>query len=170
LKLASSDFGVWLIIAIIFGIAKMWNRFASSAPDDDEPAPPPARPRPQPRPRPQARPSVPPPPRRQVERNVPPVAKPVTQPTWETAPKDLREFMERLTRTVQPKPASPPPIARPAPPPAPKPAAPTPAPVAAKPAPTPARRASPWIEAFRDRQNLRNIIIANEIIGPPRGA
>jgi hypothetical protein len=36
--------------------------------------------------------------------------------------------------------------------------------------PPPLRRNSPWVEALRDRQNLRNIIIANEIIGPPRGA
>jgi len=165
LKQAASDFGVWLIIAIIFGIAKMWNRFTSTAPDD-EPAPPPARPRL----RPQARPAAPLPPRRQVERSVPPVAKPVTQPPWEVAPKDLREFVERLTGAGQPKPVTPPPIAHPPPPPPPKPAAPTPAPAAAKPSPAPARRASPWVEAFRDRQKLRNIIIANEIIGPPRGA
>jgi hypothetical protein len=151
MKLASVDF-VWLIIAAVFAIAKMWSKFATSqAEDDDVPASPPVRPRPQARP------------------VVPPVAKPVTRPTWEASPEDLRKFMERLTRPPQPKTATPPPVV---PPPPPKPATPppTPAPVAAKPTPQPSRRTSPWAEAFRDRQNLRNIIIANEIIGPPRGA
>jgi hypothetical protein len=146
MKLAAGDF-VWLIVVAVFAIAKMWSKFATSQSEDDDGPTPPTTP---PRPRPQVR----------------PVIKPVTQTKWEVAPKDLREFMQQLTRPPQPKPA-PPPIA---PPPVPKPAAPPPAPVAAKAAPEPPRRSSPWVAALRDRQNLRNIIIANEIIGPPRGA
>jgi hypothetical protein len=153
MKLASGDSYIWLIIAIVFGVAKMWSKFATAQPaEDDEPAPQPVAPRP----RPQARPSV------------PPVAKPPRPTTWQASPEDLRKFMERLTQPSAPKPAASPPIA---PPPVPTPAKPTPsAPVAAKTMPPPSRRSSPWVEALRDRQNLRNIIIANEIIGPPRGA
>jgi hypothetical protein len=29
-------------------------------------------------------------------------------------------------------------------------------------------RASQWMEALRDRNNIRNIIISAEIIGPPK--
>jgi hypothetical protein len=36
------------------------------------------------------------------------------------------------------------------------------------PSPSKVSRAAQWIEALRDRQNLRNIIIAAEIIGPPK--
>jgi len=164
MKLAAADFAVWLIIAIIVGIGKLWTKFATSQPDDDQRAPPPVRPRPRPQPLSS---------RRAVERNVPPAVKPVTGPTWEAAPKDLREFLERLTRPAQPQPVTPPPpLPLPAkPPPAPKPAASAPAPVAAKASvPEPASRAARWTEALRDPQNLRNIIISAEIIGPPRGA
>ena len=66
--------------------------------------------------------------------------------------------MERLTRRPQPKPAAAPPPAEPAA-----------APVAKTPVPEPPRRSSPWVVALRDRQNLRNIIISAELIGPPRG-
>jgi hypothetical protein len=36
------------------------------------------------------------------------------------------------------------------------------------PAPAQSSRASQWTDALRDRQNIRNIIVAYEIIGPPR--
>jgi hypothetical protein len=164
LKLAASDFSIWLIIAIIVGVAKMWNKFVTSQSDDSETAVPPARPRPQPRPI--ARPATSLPSRRQVERRVPPVARPVTETTWEVPPRDLREFMERLTQPPQAKPA--PPTVAPPPLPKPAPLPPPPAPAAAKSVPPPPPRTSPWVEALRDQQNLRNIIIANEIIGRPR--
>jgi hypothetical protein len=40
--------------------------------------------------------------------------------------------------------------------------------IADAPAPAQSSRASQWTEALRDRQNIRNIIVAYEIIGPPR--
>ena len=51
----------------------------------------------------------------------------------------------------------------PPPPPAPPEPVATPATVPAKPS-----RKNPWAEALRDRQNIRNIIISAEIIGPPK--
>ena len=79
--------------------------------------------------------------------------------------------MEQLQRKLQPQPvarAAPPPT----PPPAPKPEAPPPAPKAEPPlaAAVSPSRASAWTEALRDKQNIRNIIISAEIIGPPKGA
>ena len=44
---------------------------------------------------------------------------------------------------------------------------PVPKPVTAQPAQP--SRSSQWAAALRDRQNMRNIIISAEIIGPPRG-
>jgi hypothetical protein len=40
--------------------------------------------------------------------------------------------------------------------------------VAAAPAPAQTSRALQWMEALRDRNNVRNIIISAEIIGPPK--
>jgi hypothetical protein len=34
--------------------------------------------------------------------------------------------------------------------------------------PAQSSRATQWTEALRDRRNIRNIIVAYEIIGPPR--
>ena len=47
-----------------------------------------------------------------------------------------------------------------------------PAPTPPAPAATPAQptRSAQWAAALRDKQNVRNIIISAEIIGPPRGA
>ena len=144
MKLASGDFGVWLIIAIIAIVGKLWNTFVTPTSEDEtEPAPPPVRP---------ARPPV--------QKSLPPVMRPVTKEMWQAPPDKLREFMKRVTHPPQ----SPPlavevPAAKPTPPPAP-----------VKPAPVqPARTESKWVQALRDRQNLRNIIISAEIIGPPRG-
>jgi len=80
------------------------------------------------------------------------------------APAPIRE----TASAPQPAPAVSPPIRETVsgPPPAPKPPPPSPSPIA-EPQPTPA---SIWAEALRDRQNLRRIIIAAEIIGPPKGA
>ncbi len=80
------------------------------------------------------------------------------------APAPIRE----TAGAPRPAPAVPPPIRETVsgPPPAPKPPPPSPTPIA-KPQPTPA---SVWAEALRDKQSLRRIIIAAEIIGPPKGA
>src|SRR5438874_650136 len=103
MKLAAGDFAVWMIIAIIVGIAKLWNRFVSTQSEsEEEPAPPPVR---------RARSAPPLPSRREMQRGVPPVVQPVTEVTRQEPPKDLREFMERLTRPPQPKPVTPPPVA-----------------------------------------------------------
>ena len=40
--------------------------------------------------------------------------------------------------------------------------------VAAATALAPTSRTSQWMEALRDRNNIRNIVIAAEIIGPPK--
>jgi cell division protein FtsN len=165
MKLAAGDFAVWLIIAIIVAVGKLWNKFITMQADEDEPTPsaPPPLQRAQPAQR--RMPTQ----RREVER------KPhteevrlVPEETRQVQPKDLRDLMERLARPPQPKPVAPPPVK---PLPVPKAAEPAPktVPAAAKPAPEPTR-ASRWVEALRDRQNLRNIIISAEIIGPPRGA
>jgi hypothetical protein len=80
------------------------------------------------------------------------------------APAPIREAVS----APEPAPAVPPPIRETVsgPPPARRPPAPSPSPNA-EPEPTPA---SIWAEALRDKQNLRHIIIAAEIIGPPKGA
>lgn len=91
---------------------------------------------------------------------------------------DIRQFVEQLSGKAQPPPPPPPPVARPParkaePPPPPKPEPAPAAPVAAQtvaaaPAPAQTSRALQWMEALRDRNNIRNIIISAEIIGPPK--
>ena len=80
------------------------------------------------------------------------------------APAPIRETVSA------PRPAlgAPPPIRElvSAPPPAPKPLPPLPSPIA-EPQTTPA---SVWAEALRDKRVLREIVVAAEIIGPPKGA
>jgi hypothetical protein len=94
----------------------------------------------------------------QIRRGAPP---PAPAPG---APPPIRE----TASAPQPAPAVRPPIRETVsgPPPALKPPPPSPTAVA-EPQTTPA---SVWAEALRDRQNLRRIIIAAEIIGPPKGA
>lgn len=114
-----------------------------------------------------------------------PVGSPAPREGWRVDPEQIRRFVEQLSgqprqagrgqppSTPQP-PVTPPPIQK-ATPPAP---APTPEPAAAlsdtkptmaeAPAPTATSRASRWAEALRDKQNIRNIIISAEIIGPPK--
>ncbi len=147
MKPANADFTVWLIIAIIVTVSKLWNKFATGQPEEDEqsPAPPPVRPRTRPAPR----PAVP--------------LHPVIREFEQGSSRNLREFMTARAGQPQPKPAPPPRV--------PKVVEPTakPPPAVAKKASPPPRRESIWVEALRDRQNLRNIIISAEIIGPPRG-
>jgi hypothetical protein len=169
MKLASGEVIVWLIVAIVVavtnGLKKLANPTASNQ-ESVEPVRPPDRP-----------PAVrPPADDRPVLQNPPPIVRP-TNTEMRPEPRDLREFMERLSR---PAPAAPaPPVVKKRPPAAP----PKPAPVAqqvamateaplkaAGPAPSPANLNSQWTDALRDRKNLRNVVIAMEILGPPRGA
>ncbi len=187
-KLANIDVFVWLIIFVMVAIAKGWSKLQQSA-DDDSPesgeAPPVVRPRPQiPRPQPQPRPAVAPIPRatRPPPRTVPrTMARPVPPPRrgeWKVDADQIRRFIGQMSGKVQPSPPPPPALpstARavepPAPPPQPEPARDAPAATqstAKAPAPAQASRASMWAEALRDRNNIRNIIISAEIIGPPR--
>ena len=113
---------------------------------------------------------------------------------WQVDPEQIRRFMEQLSGQARPTPTPPitqPPVpkaaapTRPPPPPPPTPAptaaepepamaeaapaaAPTQPVTAAAPAPSTPSRASQWADALRDRQNIRNIIISYEIIGPPK--
>jgi hypothetical protein len=92
----------------------------------------------------------------------------------------IRRFIEQMSGKTQPPPAPPPPpiqpprtreVEPPAPLPQPEPVQDVPAatqtPVKA-PVPAQTSRASQWAEALRDRNNIRNIVIAAEIIGPPK--
>jgi hypothetical protein len=145
-----TDFWLWLIILSVIAIAQAWSKLAGL---DQREAPP--RPKPT---RPARRP-----PRAPPVQTVPP---PLTT-TRQAAHQPMRKLLEQ---PGQHRPAKPP-AARPAPtPPKPEPARP-PSPPAAPAQPQPARasRARQWQEALRDRQNLRNVILASEIIGPPRG-
>ena len=190
-KLANIDVLVWLIIFVMVAIAKGWSKLQQPTDDDSsesDGAPPVVRPRPQiqrPRPQPQPRPAVAPVPRTNYPsppRTVPrPTDRPIPPPTrgeWKVDADQIRRFIDQMSGKAQPPPPPPPvphPPARevvpPAPPPQPEPA--PDAPVATQttakaPAPAQVSRASQWAEALRDRNNIRNIIIAAEIIGPPR--
>jgi hypothetical protein len=187
-KLANIDVFVWLIIFVMVAVAKGWSKLQQPADDDSsesDEAPPVVRPRPQiPRPQPQPRPAVAPIPRatRPPPRTVPrTTARPVPPPTrgeWKVDADQIRRFIEQMGGKAQPPSPSqpvPPPPAReaepPAPPPQPEPARDAPAATqttAKASAPAQVSRASQWAEALRDRNNIRNIIISAEIIGPPR--
>jgi len=181
---------IWLIIFVVISLAKGWSKLQQSQekslpePDDDGPPPVPAKP---PVPRPQPRPVTVPVPR--VPRAVPPVmrrAMPPSAPVPVRAARkvnadDIRRVVEKMSR--KPQPAAPPPLPShsvPAPPVAgaePPPPPPLPSPleapaqaqtIADAPVPAQSSRASQWTDALRDRQNIRNIIVSYEIIGPPR--
>lgn len=147
--LASADFIVWFIIAIVVMISKAYNKFQESNEADEEPASPPL-------PRPRPRPVAPFPKARPAPASAPPVIANV--------PAAVRDLVNRLAQPTRPTPAPPPAPVKPA---EPEPAKPVPA-AAALPPPPPSR-SSQWATALRDRSNVRNIIIAAEIIGPPKG-
>ena len=191
LKLADIGFFVWLIVVVLAFVAKSWNKMQQQIDKDTSESKPPSAarpPRPQ-RPRPtfnpirpqRTPPSLPrmiPPTPRAGQRTAPP---PVGTPTWRVDPEQIRRFVEQLSGKPQDAgraqaPAAPPPIAHPAfQPSAPETAdvateATVPEPAAAKApesAPATTSRASQWAEALRDQQNIRNIIVSAEIIGPP---
>jgi hypothetical protein len=175
MSFARADIIIWLIIFLMVAATKVWSKSQEQV-DDDPPASTPkprspvAKRPPRPRPLPQTRP-IP----RAVERRTPPVASPrPTETRGLGGGADLRDFMEELQRKLQPQPIAGAPVARAAPPPAPaQPPPPQPptqkqTPQTSAPAPPQPSRALQWAEALRDKQNIRNIIISAEIIGPPK--
>jgi hypothetical protein len=195
-RLAGVDVFVWLIIFVMVALAKGWSKLQKPIDEDsseskDEETPPitPVQRRSTPRQgvrplqpqraRPQA-PRVVPVPRagqpaqRTIQRTAArPVGSPAPREGWRIDPEQIRKFVEQLSGQPQ---STPPPVA---PPPVQKAPTPTPEPVVATeaetkpamaraPASSPPSRASQWAEALRDRQNIRNIIISAEIIGPPK--
>ncbi|HUJ11742.1 MAG TPA: hypothetical protein VL171_17165 [Verrucomicrobiae bacterium] len=192
MKTADIDTIVWLIVAVLFVVAKGWNKLRQQAnKDTSKPKPPSVDPRSQSgksmgpprttvvRTR---RMKVPTPRMNQSAQRIPsrtttpPVGSPTARGNWKVDPEQIRRFIEQLSGEPQataPPPVAPPPIQEaPAPPPAPVPTTaltatmPTMAEVLARPS-TPSRAAQ-WTEALRDRQNIRNIIISAEIIGLPK--
>jgi len=152
------DWDNWIPIAVVIvvAISKILGKLKEATARPDEPAPAPPRPRVQrpARPRPTA--------------VTPPVIREAQPRRWTVAADELREFVDRLQRQAQPAPAKPPPVPPPQPRAAP-PDEPAPAPKKAPTAkPAIASRANQWAVALRDRQNVRNIIVATEIIGPPK--
>jgi hypothetical protein len=145
---------IWIIIFIVVAIVKALGKLQSAGHDESTPSAPKARPQRPARPRP--RPAAP-----------PPLTAPMTGETWRIEPQQLKEFISQVTRRAQPPPVVPAQVRQP-PAPQRKPE-PSPAPPAAPAAATESKpsRAALWAEAFRDKQNLRNIVIATEIIGPP---
>ena len=190
MKLANIDGLIWAIILVVVALVKAFTKLQKPAADDtadSDETPPVATPRP-PRPRPQRRPQPQPSPMvvaaprttTMLPRTAAPMGpRSVTAPAGKAGRIDadqIRRFVEQLSGQPTPiAPVAPPPIPTAAPPPSP----PTPEPVTDAPelkqtiadAPAPAQpsRATQWAQALRDRQNIRNIVISAEIIGPPRG-
>ncbi|HUJ70853.1 MAG TPA: hypothetical protein VLZ30_01325 [Verrucomicrobiae bacterium] len=198
MKLADIGPLIWVIVAVMVALSKGWSKLQQSADNDSsksDDSPPVVPPRPQgaPPPRLQPRPAAVPMPRRG---GLPPQqrAAPPTVPRRGTASisgdrkvsaDDIRQFVEQLSgkpqRQQPPPPPLPPPIQPPVsrrsvrkaapPPPPPKTEPAVAAPVATQTvaaAPTQPSRAWQWMEALRDRNNVRNIVIGAEVIGPPK--
>lgn len=172
---AGIDSWIWVIIFVVVAASKLWSQFQQKTEGGDQASEPMA---------------SKPPPILPVGRQELPSAHPIPRgPTaapssssieekWGEAPKSLRDFMEQMRRQMQP------PVARPAPPsvataplPVAEPVAPAEPVPAPEPEPVPAptvvsepSRASRWSAAMRDKQNVRNIIIGAEVLGPPKGS
>ena len=192
MKLADAGTLVWLIIAVMVVVAKAWSKSQKQVDEDSseskEDAPPvapvqrratprqgvrplqPQRVRPQP-PRMAPVPRAVQPAQRAVPRTAArPVGSPAPREGWRIDPEQIRRFVEQLSgqpQAMPQPPVVPPPIQQaPAPQPMPEPVATA---AETKPnIPTTTSRAAQWAEALRDRQNIRNIIISAEIIGPPK--
>jgi hypothetical protein len=194
MKVADIGGVIWLIIFVMVFLAKGWSKLQKSIDDDSskpEETPSAAQPKP-----PRLPPGLQPRPaaapitrgrgvalqRRTAARATPRTGTPSTPGEWKVSADDIRRFVEQLAGKPQPPavapPPPPPPIARPptrrakpSPAPMPEPAVAAPVatqPAVATPAPAQSSRASQWMEALRDRNNIRNIVIAAEIIGPPK--
>jgi len=175
---------------VVIAISKGWSKLHQSTDDSSSDAdePPLVSPRRQtpPRARLQPRPIPPPTVRRPVPPRLPtrPRAMPPRVPAPVPAERKVKADAEQIRRLVEEMVAKPPPappvpvptqpvatVEPPPPPPQPEPAltaTAVPQTIADAPAPPPRSRSSQWMEALRDRQNVRNIIIAVEIIGPPK--
>jgi hypothetical protein len=179
---------IWAIIFVVVALVKGFTKLQKPAADDpsdlDEtpPVAVPRLPRPQSRPQPQPRPPIastqrlPP----SLQRTAAPMGpRPIAAPTSGAGKIDadqIRRFIEQLSGQSVPQPPVIPPQAPstlPAPPPPkPEPVQDTPdteQTIAEAPAPAQSARTTQWSQALRDRQNIRNIIISAEIIGPPKG-
>jgi len=190
MKLADIGPLIWMIIFVVVALAKGWSKLQRPVDDDSsktEETPAVARPKPPQRPQPrlQLRPAVPvpraysvPPQQRTLPR-IPVRAGAPSMPGGRKVSSDeIRRFVEQLSGKAQAPPPPPPPVARAPmrkaePPPAPPPEPETSEPldkqaVAMAPVSQSPSRSSQWMEALRDRNNIRNIVIAAEIIGPPR--
>jgi len=182
-KLANIDGLIWAIIFVVVALVKGFTKLQKPAdedtPDLDE-TPTVTRPRTlrQPQPRPvvvtaQRKAAT-------LSRTAAPMGpRPVAAPRGEGRRIDadqIRRFIEQLSGqpTSQP-PVIPPHVpsaAPPPPPPKPEPVMDVPDTKQAipdTPVSTQSSRATQWAQALHDRQNVRNIVIAAEIIGPPRG-
>ena len=145
MKFASTDLIAWLIIVLFVAAAKAFSKMQSGS----EPDEPPVVPRPTP------------------TRQLPRAPRKLQTTDRQRVPaRDIETLVEKLARKQAAKSAPPPPPVESTP--LPEPAA-APSPAAPPPAPAePVSPASVWAEALRDKQNLRNIIISAEIIGPPK--
>jgi hypothetical protein len=148
MRTADANIVVWLVIIGFVALAKVWNSFQRDTDNDPDDAPPTA-PKP---PLVRSRPSTGP-----------------VQPAPRRVPaREIENLIKQRVQKRQASPASPPPRVERAPSPAPAsvapPAASAPTPVAV----VSASPVSPWVETLRDKQNLRNVIISAEIIGPPK--
>lgn len=190
MKLANIDGLIWVIIvivvAIVKGLTKLQKPAGEDTADSDE-TPPVAfprtpRPQAQPRPQPQPRPVMVSSPR--TTATIPRTAAPmgprsVTAPAGKAGRIDadqIRRFIDQLSGQPTPAPpvAAPPVPAAASPPPLPQPEPVADSPdtkqtIAAAPSSPQTSRTTQWALALRDRQNIRNIVISAEIIGPPRG-
>jgi hypothetical protein len=181
---------IWVIIFVVVTLVKGFTKLAKPVADDpsdtDDETPPVARPKP-PRPLPQPRPQMRSRPALvsaqrvlySPQRTAAPMGpRPIAKPAGEGRRIDadqIRRFIDQLSGQSTPQPPAVPPSiskALPLPPPKPEPVAEVPdtkqtivdPPASTKPSP-----ATRWAQALRDRQNIRNIVIAAEIIGKPRG-
>jgi hypothetical protein len=155
---------IWLIVIIVALISKGVSALKEAGQGENQPPAPPrlprkrsARQRPAPaRPRPQTA-------------RTPPVIAEKKRPSWEVDQRNLEEFIERVTGIQRPpRRPEPEPIVEYVKPPLPEPE-PTPnAPSGPPKEPARPTRAAIWAEALRDNSNLRNIVVASEIIGPPK--
>ena len=127
----------FIVWAIVAVVVMVAKGLGKLATPTDE-TPPVPKPAPQPRPRVQPRPAAVPSHRVAVHHRVPPLAPPVVEVTPPVMPSTAAVAEETPAKTT---------------PPAVPPASPS--------------RSNQWATALRDRQNIRNVIIANEIIGRP---
>jgi hypothetical protein len=173
-KLADPTPLIWLAIFVVVSIAKGWSKMQQSGKSDSsaaDDAPPVVRPRPRippPQPPLQPRPGMAP-----MARPAPRVVPRAEAPTPRGRKVDadgIRRFVEQLS-SKPPLPSARKAEPPPAPPRRPEPVAQTTEAkqqIAAASVPVQTSRASQWTEALRDRNNIRNIIISAEIIGPPK--